>query len=238
MHCVQAQEIGANCSNAKGGAHPQSNLNVAPILSPAQSQRWVPSQGCGYNPRTIDFEVTLVTGLFRVLPIVAIATLYLSTAAIAGGKSEAEPIPENITLVTVDGERLRFGDLRGRVVLLDFWFSSCSPCRMALPKMRSMAKKYGDDVFVIIGVSVDEDLEMMQRFVSAEKLTWTHVWDPQREITKAFNVDSYPSYLVLDYEGRPVFLGKGWSDRKMARLTGAVKSQVKQAKKAHLSSGK
>lgn len=172
----------------------------------------------------------------RVLSVLLATILCIVSATGAGGKTKAEPIPESLTLVTLDGEEIRIGNLRGRVVLLDFWYSSCAPCRSALPKMRSLRKKYDEDDLVMIGISVDHDREALENFIVDEHMSWTHVWDPRRAVTKTFGVASYPSFLVLDHEGRPVYLDSGWSDRTMLRLTGSIKSHVKRARKATINS--
>ncbi len=143
------------------------------------------------------------------------------------------PLVVRILLMIELDLAFRIGDLRGRVVLLGFWYSGCAPCRSALPKMRNLHKKYDDDDLVMIGISVDNDREVLEKFIVVEDMSWTHVWDPQRVVTKAFGVASYPSFLVLDHESRPVYLDSGWSDRTMMRLTGSIKSHVKRARKAH-----
>lgn len=172
----------------------------------------------------------------RALPVCLIAILYIASASAAGDKPQAEAIPEDLTFTALDGGEIRIGDLRGRVVLLDFWFSACVPCRNALPKMRSLHKKYGEDELVMIGISIDQDREVLEKFIVDEDMSWTHVWDPQRAVARAFGVASYPSFLVLDHEGRPVYLDSGWSDRAMMRLTGSIKSHVKRARKANVGS--
>lgn len=173
----------------------------------------------------------------KALPVIVIAFLCIVCAAGAGSKTNADPIPEGMTLVTLEGDEIRIGDLRGRVVLLDFWFSGCAPCRLALPKMRSLQREYDEDDLVMIGISVDDDRKALEEYIVAEQMSWTHVWDPRRTVTKAFGVTSYPSFLVLDHEGRPAYLDSGWSDRTMMRLTGSIKSQVKRARKARSSLG-
>ena len=155
-----------------------------------------------------------------------------AAVTVAGDASEAEPLPAEFTLVALDGEQIRFADLRGKVVLLDFWFSACPPCRKALPQLRRIAKNYDDDSFVLIGVSVDKDLAKLESFVEKEGMDWPHVWDPGHDVAQAFNVTVFPSYLLLDYEGRPVRFAKGWNRRTEQWLSGAVKTQIKRLKKA------
>src|SRR5207237_5583919 len=58
-------------------------------------------------------------------------------------------------VTTTDGQRVSLDDLKGKVVLLDFWATWCAPCQKALPHMRELAKKFHDQPFVVLSVSLD-----------------------------------------------------------------------------------
>jgi thiol-disulfide isomerase/thioredoxin len=145
---------------------------------------------------------------------------------------EVEPVPAEYTFTTLDGEELSFGELRGKVVVLDFWFTGCSPCRQALPNLRRMAAKYEGRPFVMIGISVDKDLEVLRQFILKEELSWPQVWDPRHAMSGSFGIRSFPTHLVIDHEGLPVSISTGWSPRHEMKLTGAVMTQMRKLKKA------
>ena len=146
--------------------------------------------------------------------------------------SAEEPLPADLTLTTIDGEELRFGDLRGKVVFIDFWFTACRPCRSAIPHLKRVNSKYKDEPFVLISVSIDGDRTEMETYIQKEGMDWHHVWDPKSKIAAAFGVKSYPSYLVIDHEGTGIASAKGWNNRTGGWISRKVKGAIRDARKA------
>jgi thiol-disulfide isomerase/thioredoxin len=161
----------------------------------------------------------------------------LPAAAPAGARAETEPLPAELELTTLDGETIRMGDLRGKVVLLDFWATWCKPCRNATPHLRRLHQRLGDQPFEIVGVSVDHDEEALRRYLAEEEIGWTQVWDPGQDAAYAFGVQGFPFYLVIDHEGRPVSKLEGWSDHHPRALDRAVARELRPARKAAAQAG-
>ena len=107
---------------------------------------------------------------------------------------------------TIDGRPIGLKDLRGKVVLLDFWATWCGSCRMELPRLLdAYAALAPGGRFEIVGVSVDTDLELVPRFVSSRGVRWpqTALGPAARNpIARLFNVNSTPSTVLVDAEGR------------------------------------
>ena len=165
----------------------------------------------------------------------ALAAVFVAAAALPAtpaAAAEAQPLPEELTLTTLDGEKVRMGDLRGKVVLLDFWATWCEPCRHSTPHLRRLDERLDDEPFEIIGVSADSDEEALRAYLEEEGIEWTQVWDPRGQATDAFGVTGFPYYLVIDHEGRPVSKLEGWSDGHAAALQRAVVRELRPAKKA------
>lgn len=117
-----------------------------------------------------------------------------------------QPAPE-IALPNPDGEIMRLSDLKGKVVLLDFWASWCGPCRRANPHVVSIYNKYKDDGFTVFSVSLDRNGQK-QRWINAieqDNLTWeSHVSDLkfwQSEPARRYGVTAIPATFLLDREG-------------------------------------
>ena len=105
-----------------------------------------------------------------------------------------------------DGNIRKLSDLRGKVVLLDFWASWCRPCRGENPHVVAMYQKYHDKGFEVFSVSLDRDKESWKRAIAADGLVWpNHVSDLKywsSEAARTYGVSSIPSMFLLDQNGR------------------------------------
>ncbi len=107
-----------------------------------------------------------------------------------------------------EGKMRKLSDLRGKVVLVDFWASWCGPCRRENPNVTNIYSKYHDKGFEVFSVSLDSDAASWKRAIEADKLVWpNHVSDLKKWQSKAaaiYGVSSIPSTFLLDKEGRIV----------------------------------
>jgi peroxiredoxin len=139
-----------------------------------------------------------------------------------------EPFAPDFSITTSDGEYISLEDLHGKVVLLDFWGTWCPPCVASLPALRSLYKKYSkDSSFVMIGVSVNDEEDKWRAFTASEKMVWPQYRDAEHKVQRAFAVNKFPTYIVLDHEGVIRFRTSGLSFEKEAALEDAINKQVK-----------
>lgn len=104
-----------------------------------------------------------------------------------------------------DGEALKLSDLRGKVVLVDFWASWCGPCRRENPNVVRLYEQYKDAGFDVLGVSLDNKKDRWLKAIKDDGLTWHHVSDLkgwQNEVAVQYGVSSIPHTVLLDREGR------------------------------------
>jgi thiol-disulfide isomerase/thioredoxin len=107
------------------------------------------------------------------------------------------------TAVTSEGNRVTLADLKGKVVLLDFWATWCPPCRASVPEIKELRKKYGMDRFVVLSISADNKQEDWSEYIAKHDMTWLHSWDKRNRpsVIQTFGVHAFPTYIVLDNEG-------------------------------------
>ena len=111
----------------------------------------------------------------------------------------------DFTQKTPDGGEMSLSELRGKVVLVDFWASWCGPCRRENPNVVRMYNKYKDKGFDILGVSLDKTQDRWVQAIEQDGLEWHHVSDLKgwsNEVAQAYGVRSIPHTILLDQEGR------------------------------------
>jgi len=111
----------------------------------------------------------------------------------------------DFTAKTPEGKDMSLSDLRGKVVLVDFWASWCGPCRKENPHVVKLYEKYKDKGFEVLGVSLDKDMNRWKQAIEKDGLDWPHISDLKgwkSEPAKLYSVTSIPHTVLLDKEGK------------------------------------
>jgi len=109
-----------------------------------------------------------------------------------------KPLPDLIGK-DVHGREIRLRDLRGKVVLLDFWATWCPPCVESAPVLQLLWERAKGGDFVWVGASVDDDEKAWKNFVKHNHLGGIQLLSP--EWAQAMGVDGYPTVLLVDRNG-------------------------------------
>ena len=105
-------------------------------------------------------------------------------------------------------------ELRGKVVLVDFWASWCVPCKQSFPVLNELSSKYGNRGFVVIGISVDESKTAMQKFLKSTPAEFSILHDAKQKLVQQVNVASMPTSFILDTTGKVRFIHDGFHGKK------------------------
>jgi peroxiredoxin len=112
--------------------------------------------------------------------------------------------------------RLRLADLRGRVVLLNFWATWCKPCEDEMPAMERLYHRLRGPEFELVAISVDTDPEAVARFRERLGLSFPILLDPRSEVSRAYQTTGYPESFLIDRAGNLAsqrFVGpRAWDD--------------------------
>ncbi len=104
-----------------------------------------------------------------------------------------------------EGNERSLSDLKGKIVLIDFWASWCGPCRRENPNVVKLYNKYKDQGFEILGVSLDRDKTRWMKAIKKDKLEWLHISDLKgwkNSAAKLYGVSSIPHTVLVDREGK------------------------------------
>lgn len=121
-----------------------------------------------------------------------------------------------------NGEELTLDTLKGKVVLLDFWGTWCSACRVSLPLLKDLATTIDPAKFAIISIDEGDPQPMWDQFVEEHGMTWSQVYDADRALYRAFAVDAFPRYFILSKDGIILEEFKGWNQSGKATIAEAI----------------
>jgi cytochrome c-type biogenesis protein len=118
----------------------------------------------------------------------------------ATGLKEGNRAPD-FTVMMDTGDPITLSDLRGNVVLLNFWGTWCGPCRREMPEFQRAYEAFNDKGFEILAVAVDDSFEAISEFRDELGLTFPLALDDTNEINDAYSIQVRPSSFLLDKEG-------------------------------------
>ena len=154
-----------------------------------------------------------------------------------------EAVPELRFVEWVGQEPMKLENLRGKVVLLDFWATWCGPCISTFPRLREWHKKYAGNDFVIVGVtkyygSGDgkrmtqlQELDFLNEFKQKYKLPYSLAVAEPSEDSMKYGISAYPTTILLDRNGMVRYIGIGAGDEESANLEDMIKKTIKEGAK-------
>lgn len=127
------------------------------------------------------------------------------------GKSPDTSVPAKVsvggvapdfTLKNMQDEEVTLSDLRGQVVLVNFWATWCPPCRQEMPSMEKLYEYLEGQEFEMLAINVEENgPEAVARFLEERSHSFPILFDPQAQAQRLYNVTKYPESFVVDKNG-------------------------------------
>ena len=117
---------------------------------------------------------------------------------------DAQRQQANFTLTDLQGKSWTLKDLKGKVVLVNFWATWCPPCRKEMPDLEALYNRYKDQGFVILALSEDEETNKVAPFIAEHKISYPILLDPGQKVNNLFQVEGIPKSFVYNREGKLV----------------------------------
>jgi peroxiredoxin len=136
----------------------------------------------------------------RTVSLAALAFVLGACSTAPARSRPAAPAPD-FTATDLAGKTLRPADLRGKVVLLDFWASWCDPCRDSIPLYSAAFARLSPRGLAVIGVNEDDDAAPARAFAAKAAIPYTVLLDPDRRVYRAFGVHLLPTVFLLGRDG-------------------------------------
>ncbi len=136
----------------------------------------------------------------RKLP--ATALLALLACVSLSGATGAAPAAPDFKLANRAGGEITLAELRGQVVMINFWASWCGPCRQEFPALDEMYRKYKPMGFTMVGINVESEKADAERFLGMRPVTFPILFDPQNAVSGSYGVKAMPTTVIVDRQGR------------------------------------
>jgi peroxiredoxin len=149
--------------------------------------------------------------LAGLLALFAIPNYRLGEPSLAGK-------PARDFALTLDGKAMHLSDLRGKVVVLNFWASWCPPCVEEAPAMNGLQQKIAGRGGTILGISVDDDNTAYEDFLKQYSIDFPTYRDATKKIGENYGTRMYPETYIVDREGRidrKLIGGQDWTGAEM-----------------------
>jgi cytochrome c biogenesis protein CcmG, thiol:disulfide interchange protein DsbE len=145
-------------------------------------------------------------------------SVFLFSHCSKGEKEPASGLAPDFTLKSFDGQEITLSQLKGKVVLLDFWATWCGPCKESIPHLIQLYKNYRERGFELVGMNVDKgDGQVVRRFILSMDIPYPVVTAPE-EVVRSYRVTGIPAAFLIDKDGK--------IRERMVGFSGAIAQQL------------
>nr|WP_075186963.1 TlpA disulfide reductase family protein [Teredinibacter haidensis] len=137
------------------------------------------------------------------------AVFTLALAPVSMAEKPGKPAID-FTLKSNQGKNVRLSDLRGQVVMLNFWASWCGPCRQEMPLLDKIHKKYSPAGFTLLGINSEEDSKEADRLLKQVPVSFPILYDTTLKVNEYYKVDAMPSSVMIDCDGNMSYIHRGY----------------------------
>jgi peroxiredoxin len=167
-------------------------------------------------------------GILAIFIVVLFSVIIITDKGFASGGKEHLKKASDFTLKSLSGNNIKLSEQRGRVVVLNFWATWCSPCKKELPYFNELYGKYRDVGLEILGVNIDKTQGAAMKMSRSLGITFPVLPDPLGKISGLYNIRSMPTTYVIAKDGTIRDIYWGFDPNDTARYENKIRSLLKE----------
>jgi len=154
----------------------------------------------------------------------AVAAALAITTTVGASASMAP----SFSLPSRSGDTVSLAQLKGKVVMLNFWASWCGPCRQEMPLLDQMHKRYSSLGFTLVGVNVDANSKDAEEWLSKTPVSFPVLFDRESKVSKLYDVSAMPSTVFIDRQGNVRDVHRGYKTGDEGEYLNQIRALLKE----------
>jgi peroxiredoxin len=155
----------------------------------------------------------------------AALTAALGVTSMVGASTALAP---SFSLPSRSGDTVSLAQLKGKVVMLNFWASWCGPCRQEMPLLEQMHKRYSALGFTLVGVNVDANSKDAEEWLSKTPVSFPVLFDRESKVSKMYDVSAMPSTVFIDRQGNVREVHRGYKAGDESEYLNQIRALLKE----------
>jgi thiol-disulfide isomerase/thioredoxin len=156
------------------------------------------------------------------------ATAFVALAAVSSLVGASSALAPGFTLPSRAGDSISLEQLKGQVVMLNFWASWCGPCRQEMPLLDQIHKRYGSLGFTLLGVNVEANTQDAEKWLAQTPVTFPVLFDKDNKVSKLYDVNAMPSTVFIDRKGNVRYLHRGYKPGDESEYLNQIRALLKE----------
>ena len=156
------------------------------------------------------------------------ATALTATLAVSSLVGASTSLAPSFALPSRSGDTISLDQLKGQVVMINFWASWCGPCRQEMPLLDQMYKRYSPLGFTLLGVNVEANSKDAEKLLANVPVSFPVLFDKENKVSKMYDVNAMPSTVFIDRKGNVRYLHKGYKPGDEGKYLNQIRALLKE----------